>query len=196
MSRFVIRPVNSGIKFDLRAANGQTILTSEVYTTPAVCRKGIASVIRNAPIAKLEDQTEEGWKEVTNPKFQLYRDRAGDYRFRLRARNGEIIAVSENYSGRSGCLNGIESVRKNAAEAEIVEECAMDIKAKAAELVEKIRKDPALLKQFRENPVTVVEAIIGMDLPDDQIRQLAELIRAKIDLDKAGALLGSLFGRK
>ena len=72
----------------------------------------------------------------------------------------------------------------------------MDIKAKAAELVEKIQKDPALLKQFRENPVKVVETILGMDLPDDQIKQLAELIKAKIDLDKVGSLLGGLFGKK
>ena len=72
----------------------------------------------------------------------------------------------------------------------------MDIKEKAAELVEKIKKDPALLKQFRENPVKVVETLIGMDLPDDQINKLAELIKAKIDLDKAGALLGGLFGKK
>ena len=122
MSRFLIRQVNSGVKFDLYAANGQTILTSEVYTTEAACRKGIASVVKNAPGAKLEDRTAEPCKVLTNPKFELYRDRAGDYRFRLKARNGEIIAVSENYSGKAGCLNGIESVRKNAAEAEIMEE--------------------------------------------------------------------------
>lgn len=72
----------------------------------------------------------------------------------------------------------------------------MDIKAKAAELVEKIKNDPTLLKSFRENPVKVVESIIGMDLPDDQINQLAELIKAKIDLDKVGSLLGGLFGKK
>jgi len=72
----------------------------------------------------------------------------------------------------------------------------MDIKAKAAELVELIKKDPSLLNQFRENPVKVVESIIGMDLPDDQIKQLAELIKAKIDLDKVGSLLGGLFGKK
>ena len=55
----------------------------------------------------------------------------------------------------------------------------MDIKAKALELVEKIKNDPALLKQFRENPVKVVETIIGMDLPDDQINQLADLSRPR-----------------
>jgi len=122
MSKFVIRTVNSGLKFDLRAGNGQSILTSEVYTTEAACRKGIESVIRNAALAKLENQTEENWKTVTNPKFQMYQDKAGQYRFRLRARNGEIIAISENYTAKAGCLNGIESVKKNATEAEITME--------------------------------------------------------------------------
>lgn len=122
MSKFVIRSVNSGIKFDLRAANGQSILTSEVYTTMAACRKGISSVMKNAPAAKLENQTEENWKPLTNPKFELYQDRAGFYRFRLKARNGEIIAVSESYTGKAGCLNGIESVKKNARDAIITEE--------------------------------------------------------------------------
>lgn len=122
MSKFVIRRVPSGVKFDLKAGNGQTILTSEVYSTEAVCRKGIASVMRNAPIAKLENQTEPGWKPLTNPKFEMYLDKAGRYRFRLKARNGEIIAVSENYMAKAGCLNGIESVQKNAAEAVILSE--------------------------------------------------------------------------
>lgn len=122
MSKFVIRTVQSGVKFDLRAANGQVILTSEVYTSLAACRKGIASVIRNAPAAKVENQTEEGCKKLTNPKFEMYQDKAGQYRFRLKARNGEIIAVSEGYTARAGCLNGIESVKKNAFGAEITEE--------------------------------------------------------------------------
>ena len=121
VSKFVIRTVASGVKFDLRAANGQTILTSEVYQTEAACRKGIESVRKNAA-AKLEDQTLEPVKHLTNPKFQLYRDHAGDYRFRLRARNGEIIATSENYASHSGCLSGIESVRANAPEAEVLPE--------------------------------------------------------------------------
>ena len=72
----------------------------------------------------------------------------------------------------------------------------MDIKAMATDLVEKIKENPALLTQFRKDPVKVVETLLGMDLPDDQIRKLAELIKAKIDLDKAGALLGGLLGRK
>ena len=121
MSKFVIREVPSGIKFDLKAANGQIIATSEVYAAKSVCRKGIESVRRNAPIAKLEDQTAAEPKKRTNPKFELYRDKAGFFRFRLKARNGEIIAVSERYTSKAACENGIESVRKNAPEAEITE---------------------------------------------------------------------------
>ena len=121
MSKFVIRKVPSGLKFDLYAANGKSILTSEVYSTGHACRKGIESVKKNAPKAKLEDQSEESYVNLTNPKFQLYRDKAGEYRFRLRGRNGQIIGVSENYNARAGALGGIESVRKNAPEA-VVEE--------------------------------------------------------------------------
>ncbi|KYK35758.1 MAG: hypothetical protein AYK19_10065 [Theionarchaea archaeon DG-70-1] len=56
-----------------------------------------------------------------NPKFEVYKDAAGEFRFRLKAPNGEIIAVSEGYTTKANCLNGIESVIKNAPEAEIVE---------------------------------------------------------------------------
>ena len=122
MSKFVIRTVNSGVKFDLKATNGQVILTSEVYTTEAACRKGIESIMKNAPAANVENQTEEGYETLTHPKFEMYQDKAGEFRFRLKARNGEIIGTSEGYTAKAGCLNGIESVKKNAAEAEIVEE--------------------------------------------------------------------------
>ena len=72
----------------------------------------------------------------------------------------------------------------------------MDFKAKSTELVEKIKNDPALLAQFQEDPVAVVEKLVGVDLPEEQIRQAAELVKAKIDLDKASNLLGGLFGKK
>ena len=53
--------------------------------------------------------------------FELYTDKSGEYRFRLKSGNGEVIAISEGYSSKSGALNGIESVRRNAADAEVVE---------------------------------------------------------------------------
>ena len=66
------------------------------------------------------------------------------------------------------------------------------IKTKVEELVKEIQKNPALLKKFKDNPIAVVEELIGIDLPDDQIKQVAELVKAKIDLDKVGNLLGGL----
>ena len=72
----------------------------------------------------------------------------------------------------------------------------MDIKKIVSEVAEKIQKDPKLLKKFKDEPIKAVEQLIGVDLPDDMIRQVAELVKAKIDLDKAGDLLGGLFGRK
>ena len=120
MSKFVIRNVSTGVKFDLKAANGQVIATGEVYESPAACRKGVQSVQKNAPAANLENQTVEGWKTAANPKFEMYQDQAGEYRFRLKARNGQIIAVSEGYSTKDACLSGIDSVRRNAADAEIL----------------------------------------------------------------------------
>lgn len=76
---------------------------------------------KNAPIAGVENQTVEGFEKVKHPKFEVYLDKAGEHRFRLKATNGEIIAVSEGYTSLAGCENGIESVKKNAPDAEVVE---------------------------------------------------------------------------
>ena len=122
MGKFVIRKTNTGIKFDLKAGNGEVIATSEVYTTEAACKNGIASVQKNAPVAAVENQTVEGYAAEKHPKFEVYADNAGEFRFRLKATNGQVIAVSEGYKALASCLNGIESVKKNAVDAEIVEE--------------------------------------------------------------------------
>ncbi len=122
MGKFVIRKVKTGTMFNLKANNGQVIATSEIYNSDAACRNGIASVAKNAPIAPVENQTAAGYAVEKNPKFEVYLDKAGEYRFRLKARNGEIIAVGEGYKALAGCLNGIESIRKNAPDAEIVVE--------------------------------------------------------------------------
>jgi uncharacterized protein YegP (UPF0339 family) len=119
MGKFVIRNTATGIKFDLKAGNGEVIATSEVYTTEAACLNGINSVKTNC-IGEVEDQTVEGLEKVKHPKFEVYTDKAGEYRFYLKARNGEIIASSEGYKSKASCLNGIESVKKNAPDAEIV----------------------------------------------------------------------------
>lgn len=121
--RFVIHADASGsYGFRLLAANGQTIAHGEGYTSLAACKTGIDSVMKNAPSANYEDQTTEGCQRAVNPKFELYCENEGEFFFRLKARNGETIAVSESYKSKQNCENGIESVRRHAAEAEVAVE--------------------------------------------------------------------------
>ena len=113
MGKFVVRETATGFKFDLKAGNGEVIATSEVYTTKAACLKGVESVKNNC-VGDVEDQTVEGYAKQKCPKFEVYLDKKGEYRFRLKAINGQIIAVSEGYVKIASCMNGIESIRKNA----------------------------------------------------------------------------------
>ena len=76
---------------------------------------------------------------------------------------------------------------------------AIDIKEKIEELVEKIKKNPAMLKKFKENPVKVVEELVGIDLPDEMVEKVVDGVKAKITMDKVGDALGALsglFGKK
>ena len=122
MGKFIVKKTDTGVKFDLKAGNGEVIATSEVYTTEAACKKGIASVQKNAPVAGVENQTVEGYAAEKHPKLEVYADKAGEYRFRLKATNGQVIATREGYKALASCMNGIESVKKNAVDAEIVKE--------------------------------------------------------------------------
>ncbi|MBR6579785.1 MAG: YegP family protein [Ruminococcus sp.] len=122
MGKFIIKQTNTGFTFSLKAGNGEVIASGgEVYNRIDSIKNGIASVAKNAPIANLEDQTVEGFAVEKNPKFEVYADKKGEFRFRLKAKNGQIIAVSEGYVKKASCLNGIESVRKNAVDAPVEE---------------------------------------------------------------------------
>ena len=121
MGKFVIKPAKSGgYVFNLKAGNGEIIAVSEVYNSLDACKNGVQSVKTNAPEAALEDQTAPDFTTEKNPKFEMYTDKAGEFRFRLKAKNGQIIAIGEGYKAKAGCKNGIESIRKNAPEAEVV----------------------------------------------------------------------------
>ena len=73
---------------------------------------------------------------------------------------------------------------------------AFDIKAKIEEIVEKLQKNPSLLKKFNTEPVKVVEELVGIDLPDELIEKVVDGVKAKITVDKLGDALGALFGKK
>jgi len=93
-------------RFRLKAGNGQIILTGEAYSAKNACLEGVDSVKKNSQ------------KETA---FEVYEDKKGGFRFRLKASNGEVIGQGESYNAKSGCMNGIESVKKNAADSKIVE---------------------------------------------------------------------------
>ena len=130
MGKFIIKKTPSGaFNFSLYASNMEKIaVSSQVYTTKASCKNGIDSVCRNSvkcvEEGKIEDLTlVKKADSKTCPKFELYLDKAGLYRYRLIASNGESIAMSEEgYKSKSGCLNGIKSVSVNSPDAEIIDE--------------------------------------------------------------------------
>lgn len=120
--KFEIRATkNGGYRFVLKASNGQVVSTSQVYKTIVTCKKGIASVKVNA-LAHVEDQTvdESEIQTLKNPKYELYKDKAGEFRFRLCAKNGQIILSGEGYGTKTNCRNGIDSIGKYAPDAEVV----------------------------------------------------------------------------
>lgn len=105
MGKFVItKRTNGEFQFNLKAGNGQTILTSEGYTTKAACSGGIESVKKNA--------SDDG-------RYDRLESKSGKPYFNLKANNGQIIGASEMYESVSARENGIESVKKNAADAAV-----------------------------------------------------------------------------
>lgn len=115
MGKFVTKASGKGISFSLKAGNGEIIATSsKSYPDLDAAKAAIAAMAACAPGAALEDQTMQGFAEQQGAKFELYTDKAGEFRFRLKAEDGTILAGSEGYTKKDSCKNGIESVRKNA----------------------------------------------------------------------------------
>ena len=122
MGKFVMKcnKEKGKYSFNLKAGNGEVILVSETYSSEKACRNGIESIRKNAG-APVEDQTVSGYEALKHPKYEIYKDKAGEFRFRLKASNGEIIGVGEGYKAKASCRNGIKSIGKNAPEAPIQE---------------------------------------------------------------------------
>ena len=105
--KFELKGTSDGqYMFNLKAGNGEIILTSERYTTTAAALNGIESVRENAP-------RDERFDRRTSKRDEPY--------FVLKAGNGQIIGQSEMYSSADACENGSESVKRNAPEARLVD---------------------------------------------------------------------------
>ena len=107
MGKFVISLRKNGeYQFNLKATNGQVILTSEGYNTKAACLNGVESVKKNAPV---------------EARYEIKVAKNGKPYFNLKATNGQVIGASQMYANEKNCDNGIASVMKNAPDAEVVE---------------------------------------------------------------------------
>jgi len=95
---------NGQYRFSLKASNGQTILTSELYTEKRGAKNGIESVRRNAPV---------------DARYERKTAKSGEAYFVLKASNGQVIGQSETYSSNASLEKGIESVKKNAPDAAV-----------------------------------------------------------------------------
>ena len=117
--KFIITKAKNGeYTFNLKASNGEVILTaSETYTTLDACNSGIESVKKNA-LSAVEDQTRG--ETAKHPKYELYQDKAGEFRFRLKAANGQNIGKSEGYKAKASAKKGIASIGRNAPEAAVI----------------------------------------------------------------------------
>ena len=110
MGTFVIKKrINGEFQFDLKASNGQVILTSEGYSAKSGCENGIESVRKNAQ---------------DDAKFERKTSANGKHYFNLKATNGQIIGKSEMYESEASRENGIESVKKNAPDAKVDDQTA------------------------------------------------------------------------
>ena len=120
MGKFVIKQTSDGgYSFNLVASNGEVIGTSQTYRSLSSAKGGVESVRKNY-YAKVEDQTYETFDKIRHPKFELYKDNGGEFRFRLKAMNGEIVLASEGYTTKTSAKNGIDSVRRNAEGSTVV----------------------------------------------------------------------------
>jgi len=105
--------------FNLYASNNVIIATSQVYSSSQSAINGAKSVIENASKAKIEDQTLKNFAPESFPKWEIYKDKAGQFRFRLSASNGSCVCHSQGYTNKANCKNGIESIIRTAANAKI-----------------------------------------------------------------------------
>ena len=120
MGKFVVRKVRGGAEFHLHAVNGGVIAVSGVCPNEQICMRRIDQIRRCAKLAAVEDQTADGAPQAA-PKFEIFLDKDGLFRFRLRAEDGAVLAVSEGYKAKASCRNGIASVRRNAPDAQAVQ---------------------------------------------------------------------------
>jgi uncharacterized protein YegP (UPF0339 family) len=153
----VYKDVAGKYRFRLKAENNKIVAVSQGYEQHAGCLNGVKSVQANCD-ADIEDTTMEG-KQLPNPKYQVFYDKTCGYRFHLNAKNGEIIAASEGYKTKEGCMNGIKAVQAS-CNTEIE-----DLTVKQEETADESMMEPAVMAT--EMPMEAEGIMLELaDLPD------------------------------
>ncbi len=119
--KFEINKSKDGKKFffNLYASNKVGIATSQMYSSSQAALNGIKSVIANAEKAPIEDQSLKTYETLPYPKWEIYVDNGGKFRFRLNASNGSCVCHSQGYTTKNACKNGIDSIIRSSKNAEI-----------------------------------------------------------------------------
>ena len=102
-------------RFRLLSDDGKIVAVGEAYEQRTSCLNGIKSIQKNCK-AEIEDLTIED-RKVSNPKYQILKDAGGEFRFHLKAANGEIIAESGGHKSKEDCLATVDVIR-NSCDAE------------------------------------------------------------------------------
>ncbi len=118
LARFEIKKSKDNrFVFNLYAPNRVIVATSQIYSSSPSAVNGIKSIMVNAPKAPVEDTTLKTFSPLGFPKWEIYTDKGGQFRFRLYAPNGSCIVHSQGYTTKASCKNGIASIVKNAPDA-------------------------------------------------------------------------------
>lgn len=119
MGKFVIYKTEAGYNFHLRAANGEEIGHSENFPKKETCLAEMERVMCGVKEAEIEDRTLSGAPANAILRFVISRDKNGGYRFRLLGADGKNLLLSQSYTAKASCQNGIRSVKRNAPDAEV-----------------------------------------------------------------------------
>ena len=119
--RFDIKKAKDGrYFFSLYASNGAVIAYSQMYSSLSAVNTGMKSIIKNMDKAGIEDTSLKKTVALPCPKWEIYIDKANEYRFRLYAINGQCVCHSSHgYASKSGCKGGIESIKRFANDAKV-----------------------------------------------------------------------------
>lgn len=172
MGKFIVSRTAAGDRFILQTELGYTLATSRVYATLDACKKGIASLVANAPTVPVRDVT--AGERGPNPKFEITATE-GAYRFVLKSANGRSVIESGSFATKKACLRAISMLRTGVASAEVLFEqkgglVPLQIKALESERSETAISVPQGAPAVQEPPQTADEplfdAVPAEELPE------------------------------